>query len=104
MRRQYEEEETGRRQVALRAGKPKTKREEVHGRLCRTRHQNTEEYTGRRQVAPRTAEPKTKRKGPAVPRDTRTKIIRSKSGNRDKRRTCSKESHTRTATSSFAAH
>jgi hypothetical protein len=51
-------------------------------------HRNTEEDTGRWQVAPRAAEPKTKRKGPAVPRDTRTKI------NRSKRRTCSKESRT----------
>jgi hypothetical protein len=75
MRRQYEEEETGRRQVALRAGVPKTKsRRGSTWPAVPDAPQNTEEDTGRRQVAPRAAEPKTKRKGPAVPRATRTKI------------------------------
>jgi hypothetical protein len=52
--------------------------------MCQTRRQNIEEDTGRRLVAPRATEPKMKRKrkGPAVPRAARTKINRSKSGNR----------------------
>jgi hypothetical protein len=94
MRRQHEEEETGRRQVALRAGEKTKSGRGSTWPAVPDAPQNTEEDTGRRQVAPRAAEPKTKRKGPAVPRDTRTKINRSKRGNRSKRRTCSKESRT----------